>query len=981
VRCAAPPEWIAFGLLSAVAFAMAGLVGVRPVLARLALRNFGRRKARVVIVIGGLLVGTAIISSSLVVGDTLAYVFVGDVYARLDAIDEVVSDEFNGNLLSFPESRADGIAAGLAARGSPVDGVAPVLLKGMPVRNRMGNAGSQLVTVMGLNATREAGFGEIVSRDGRVVSTDDLGPLEVVANERAASNLNATPGQVLTLFYGTTNETIVYASLREIVRDAGKAAYERRPLLFMDLRAAQAAFNESGRINLVKVSNAGGVADGTALSAEVAFDLRIVLLQNDWDLRVEPVKADGVAQAVRYGREATELFLVMGAFSIIAGVLLIVNIFVMLAEERKSEMGIVRAVGFLRRDLLWAFTLEGTLYVGASAALGALAGLGLGYVMILFFERLVPHGEVQVTFHFEPASVLLAFLSGAALTWLTVLLASWRASRLNIVRAIRDLPEPAPSRGAGSTRAAAAAFLAGGAVLTAWGIGANTGHGLIPGPPLLGFGLAFVAAGRGRSRLGFSSAALFSLGWILAPFALLNERTDNVSVAFVITGVILVASAILLAVFNVAEVLRAVLPPGGAGPGRPVLRTAVAYPVEKRFRTGMTVAMFALILFMVTLISMVQAMQASSLDRFVAQQGGGYDVIAYTTTYGEIPDFREILWGNFSRESFRGGESGVAAASVMPAKVLEAGANRSFDYTLWGVDNFLVESNEYGFYDRLASIVDDNGTRRDLVSREDVWRSLAWNRSLAIVDRSASGPNQFVPDEDRLRVAPGDRIRVYDAAGRGANLTVVGVLEQALQFTSGVFVDESVVRDVFPEDQRYTAYFFQMAPGVDVRAFRAELERVFFPYGLQTIDIREEIGAAFDASQQVLTLMQAYLGIGLVVGIAGLAVVTLRAVVERRPQIGALRAIGFSRRMVLGVFLLEIALIAVLGVSIGVGLGIVFAWKVHAVYFADIVVFTVPWANLAGIVAAASLAAVASTAQPAIRASRIPPAEALRYIE
>ena len=212
-------------------------------------------------------------------------------------------------------------------------------------------------------------------------------------------------------------------------------------------------------------------------------------------------------------------------------------------------------------------------------------------------------------------------------------------------------------------------------------------------------------------------------------------------------------------------------------------------------------------------------------------------------------------------------------------------------------------------------------------------------------------------------------------------LTIVGVLEQALQFTSGVFVDQDVVRAVFPAQERYTAYFFQMAPTADVGTFRADLERVFFPYGLQTIDIREEIGRAFDASQQVLTLMQAYLGIGLLVGIAGLAVITLRAVVERRTQIGALRAIGFTRRMVLSVFLLEIALIAVLGVGIGVALGIVFAYKVYLVYFADIIVFSIPWDRLLLIVGVASIAAIASTAQPAIRASRIPPAEALRYIE
>lgn len=966
-----------FGALLAVS----GLVAVRPVLARLAVRNIARRKGRVLIVIAGLLVGTAIISSSLVVGDTLAYVFVGDVYARLDAIDELVANEFNGNLLSFPEPYADGLAAGLAARGSPVDGVAPVLLKVMPVRNAGGNAGSQQIAVMGLNASREAGFGDLVARDGRVVSTDGLGALEVLANERAAARLNATPGQILTLFYGTTNETIVYASLAEVVRDEGKAAYDRRPILFMDLRAAQASFNETGRVNLMKVSNEGDVASGAVHTGEVSFDLSLLIGLADWDLRVDAVKADGIAEAMRFGADATELFLVMGAFSIVAGVLLIVNLFVMLAEERKPEMGISRAVGFLRRDLLWAFTLEGTFYVAVAAAFGALAGLGLGYVMVLVFDRIVPHGEVPVTFHFEPGSVFTAFVSGAALTWTTVLLASWRASRLNIVRAIRDLPEPAPARGSRSTRAASAVLLAAGAGLTGWGAAAGTGHGLIPGPPLLGYGLAFLAASLGHSRAGFSMAALFGLVWILAPFGLLNEATDNVSAVFIVTGLILVASAILLAVFNVSEILRSVVSRVERGAGRPVLRTAVSYPLEKRFRTAMTVAIFALILFMVTLISMVQGMQEASLEGFVAQQSGGYDVIAYTTTYGEIPDFRDILWGNFSQDRFRGGESGVATASVMPAKVEEAGVNRSYEYTLWGVDNFLVESNEYGFHAHLASIVDANGTRRDLATREDVWRSLEWNHSLAIVDRSASGANQFVPDEDRLRVAPGDPIRVHDADGRTVDLTVVGVLEQALQFTSGVFVDESVVTGTFPVEGRYTAYFIQVAPDVDVRALRADLERVFFVYGLQTIDIREEIGEAFDASQQVLTLMQAYLGIGLLVGIAGLAVVMLRSVVERRQQIGALRAIGFTKRMVLSMFLVEIALVAVLGVSIGVGLGIVFAWKVYAVYFAGIVVFTVPWVNLGVIVGLASLAAIASTAQPAIRASRIPPAEALRFVD
>src|SRR3989442_596593 len=877
------PEASAWAILVGVVL-VAAVVGFRPLLARLAARNIGRRKSRVLIVVAGLLVGTAIISSSLVVGDTLSYIFLEDVYARLDAIDELVSNTFNGQLFSFSETNFTQIRADLGTSGSPIDGIAPALLKIMPVRNVAGNKGNQQISVMGLNATLESGFGSLTTVDGRTVVTKDLAPTEVYANDLA--------------------------------------------------------------------------------------------------LRGQAVKSDDIASALQVGRDATDLFLVMGAFGILAGVLLIVNIFVMLAEERKPELGVARAVGFLRSDLLTTFALEGTFYAVVAAALGPLAGLGLGYVMVYFFDRLVPHGDVVVTFHFDPASVLTAFVAGTALTWITILLASWRVSRLNIVRAIRDLPEPGTQERSRDVLVAGTLVALGGIALTAWGFAANTGMGKIPGPPVLALGLGIAAASRGWARAAITLAAALNLAWILLPFTLLNQATDNVSIAFVMVGVILVGSGILIAVFNVSEALRALLRRANRGAGRPVLKTAVSYPTDKRFRTGMTVAMFALILFMVTLISMLQGLQAASLDSFVQQQSGGYDVIAYTTSYGEIPNFRQRLQENFSESLFAGGWNGTSSASVMPAKVQTVGGNRTYDYTLWGVDNFLIQSNQYGFTSYLPSYVNESsGARETLATREQVWLSLRYNHTLAIVDRTAAGPNQFVPDESRLRVVPGDRIRAFDAAGRTVTLTVVGVLEQALQFTSGVFVDQSVVRGVFPAEERYTAYFFQMTPGVDVPAFRADLERVFFVYGLQTIDIREQIGQAFDASQEVLTLMQAYLGIGLLVGIAGLAVITLRAVVERRTQIGALRAIGFTRGMVLSTFLVEIALIAVLGIGIGVALGIVLAYKIYIVYFADIVVFSVPWPNLTLIVGLASIAAVASAAQPAIRASRIPPAEALRYIE
>ena len=58
------------------------------------------------------------------------------------------------------------------------------------------------------------------------------------------------------------------------------------------------------------------------------------------------------------------------------------------------------------------------------------------------------------------------------------------------------------------------------------------------------------------------------------------------------------------------------------------------------------------------------------------------------------------------------------------------------------------------------------------------------------------------------------------------------------------------------------------------------------------------------------------MGLGLIVGVAALGVITARSVVERRQQIGVLRAIGFRRRMVQVSFLLESSFIALTSSSL-----------------------------------------------------------------
>lgn len=90
------------------------------------------------------------------------------------------------------------------------------------------------------------------------------------------------------------------------------------------------------------------------------------------------------------------IFTIFGSFSILAGVLLIFLIFVMMAAERRAEMGIARAVGMQRGHLVQMFVTEGLVYDLARRAAGAGAGLR-PTLMIGFIRGVFGNLTQQVT--------------------------------------------------------------------------------------------------------------------------------------------------------------------------------------------------------------------------------------------------------------------------------------------------------------------------------------------------------------------------------------------------------------------------------------------------------------------------------------------------------------------------------------------------------------------------------------------------------
>jgi len=107
----------------------------------------------------------------------------------------------------------------------------------------------------------------------------------------------------------------------------------------------------------------------------------------------------------------------------------------MLAAERRTEMGMARALGTKRRHLIQQFLFEGYAYdLGAAVvgvALGIVVVIGMISIVSFLLRQIATSNQLDLSVHLhvEPRSLVVAFCLGALVTLLTVLISAWRVSR------------------------------------------------------------------------------------------------------------------------------------------------------------------------------------------------------------------------------------------------------------------------------------------------------------------------------------------------------------------------------------------------------------------------------------------------------------------------------------------------------------------------------------------------------------------------
>ncbi len=645
----------------------------------------------------------------------------------------------------------------------------------------------------------------------------------------------------------------------------------------------------------------------------------------------------------------------------------------------------LRAVGMKRGRLVRSFIIEGTVYALVASLLGILIGLGVGRAVVVVAARIFngfsdDNGGFNLAFKFTSVSIVNGFAMGFLIAFVTVTLTSMRISRVNIIAAIRDLPNEGgrrlKRRWVALSTVAAALFGA----LSAVAIAGSKGVGVYLYPALAVLALCPLLVRLVPKRWAYTGASLAVLAWGLSANTLRPKVFDDGSTAtFIVLGSLLTFSAVFLVSQN-QELLTRPLRPLIARPTLSGLATrlAVAYPIARRFRTGAILIMYGLVVFTLVLITVLGNLIGATTDSEVANASGGYAIRADFNPSAPVADpARTLTSGRFA-----GQVAAVAPLTVTDGKVtnLNPKFTDPLDVAVVGAGPDLSENGLFPLTKRLDRLGDDRA----------VWRAVQSNPGYVILDQFL-GQNGGGPGS--VAYKPGDTFTLTDPrTGTAERKTIAGILKSGLgfqgiggqAFASPMIMSQTAARAQFGSAAKLAAAFVKPAAGVSDEVLAAEMQGQYLPESLVATRIRHEVELQFAANRGFFQLMQGFLALGLLVGIAGLGVVMVRAVRERRRTIGVLRALGFQAHTVQRSFLTESSFIALEGIVLGTVLSIVTSYLLFSndkdMKSAGIG-FPIPWANIAVLVLAAAVASVLATAWPARQAAKIRPAVALRIAD
>ncbi|MEA2931724.1 MAG: putative transport system permease protein [Actinomycetota bacterium] len=308
------------------------------------------------------------------------------------------------------------------------------------------------------------GFAELVDKDGKPISPSGLppvgtafsssdtlvtgrppvGPGEVVIDDVTAAKDGFRPGdQIKVLFQGLVREFVI-TGVRKVndLLSSTTASF--------DLTTAQQLMGEAGTLDAIPVKAAAGV------SPEVMRARIGAVLPESYEV----VTYD---QAAREAQESwtkalgflTTALLLFAAVALLVGAFIIFNTFSILVAQRTRELGLLRAVGASRWQLIGSVLAEALLVGVVASAAGIVLGLGAAHGLLAIM-RMIGFELPSAPIVFRGRTAAMGLVAGVVVTVAAAIVPARRATKVSPMAAIvgRSADDAVPTGrrlGAGAT--------------------------------------------------------------------------------------------------------------------------------------------------------------------------------------------------------------------------------------------------------------------------------------------------------------------------------------------------------------------------------------------------------------------------------------------------------------------------------------------------------------------------------------------------
>ncbi|WP_129409143.1 ABC transporter permease [Marinitoga lauensis] len=419
---------------------------------KISFRNIFRIKRESFLMILGSMIGTAFIIGSLGMNDSFKNYIYKSVDLYFGEIDEVINSKVSINYNDIEPFIWE------LEKENLIDGVLPIFFKLYPVTKKGNIRGLKIselsqASLVGMDYTLISNFGE----NKVEVPTEflKLKNNEAIITKRLAERLKVKEGEEIEIITGASPINILFPKRFKVVKIIdSKGIFNYRGIdanngigtVFINLAAARSITKiPSNNYYQILISNRGDYIKGNKLTEKVKNVYEKMKTKGEFI----PVKDNQIKAIDRGG--VSYIFLALSLFAIISGGVLIINMYSMLVSERKRELGVLRAIGFKRKDIRNVIFYESIFYTIFSIPFGIATGLLISRftfskVTSLFeslssFENII--GEIPLidSYYISPNSIIIGIAVGILLPLTITFWYSHSIGKINIVNAIKDLEE------------------------------------------------------------------------------------------------------------------------------------------------------------------------------------------------------------------------------------------------------------------------------------------------------------------------------------------------------------------------------------------------------------------------------------------------------------------------------------------------------------------------------------------------------------